>query len=82
MDKPKQQHRTHRLLCLHQVLEIYFDHDSCKIQYLPSPGVMAPCDRTFAILKFDVTEETGPTGDNPGIEVLNTNLNKIIINKQ
>ena len=52
-----------------------------KYNTLPSPGVIAPWDRTFGILKFDVTEETGPTGDNPGIEVLNTNLDKIIINK-
>jgi hypothetical protein len=28
---------------------------------------------TFGKLKFDVTDETGPTAERPGIEVLNTN---------
>ena len=38
---------------------------------LPSPGVGLTCEMTFGILKFDVTEDTGPTGEGPGIVVLN-----------
>ena len=34
---------------------------------IPSPGVGLTCEMTFGILKFDVTEDTGPTGDGPGI---------------
>jgi hypothetical protein len=39
---------------------------------LPSPEVGPTWDMTFGRLKFDVTDATGPIGDGPGIEVLNT----------